>query len=418
MLIHSIWARLRALGALACFVTGCALDPSADTEESTENVSQALANDVAVYTNGALASGWKNWSWQTTITLASPIKIVSISASGALALAHSSGDIVASDYDSIGFDVRGASAGTIALKLQSLGGASSGVQASIPVGTTSTHQTVKLSAIQGTLASFGKLDFVATQSGQTFYVDNVKLVAKVAASTASTSFPSSPITVKKGDVVTLTYGAGSYSVYVPNRYDATHKTPTKVLLWLHGCGGNAYGDAWATSGSAGAPDWLAVSVGGRDGGCWDPDADVPLALGALDDVAKHLNVDPHRVIIGGYSSGGDMAYRTAFYAARRFAGVLVENTSPFRDTGSSQSASIAAAAWKLPIVHLAHLNDTTYPIAGVRTETDAVKNAGFPLTRIERAGTHWDPEATSSGTNYDMRTYLLPYIEAGWVSPN
>ncbi len=60
----------------------------------------------------------------------------------------------------------------------------------------------------------------------------------------------------------------------------------------------------------------------------------------------HFNIDPRRVILGGYSSGGDIAYRTAFYNANSFAGVLAVNTSPFRDTGSSQQDSLAAAAWK------------------------------------------------------------------------
>jgi hypothetical protein len=68
-----------------------------------------------------------------------------------------------------------------------------------------------------------------------------------------------------------------------------------------------------------------------------------------------------------------------------------ENTSPFRDTGSAQAASLAAAAWKFNVVHVAHLQDTTYAIAGVRTETNAMTSAGFLLTRIEVDGTHSDP---------------------------
>jgi len=39
------------------------------------------------------------------------------------------------------------------------------------------------------------------------------------------------------------------------------------------------------------------------------------------------------------------------------------------------------------------------------------------VTRIERAGTHWDADTTSSGTNYDLRAYLLRYLDAGWVAP-
>ncbi len=121
-------------------------------------------------------------------------------------------------------------------------------------------------------------------------------------------------------------------------------------------------------------------------------------------------------MLGGYSSGGDLTYRTAFYNASTFAGVLVENSSPFRDTGSSQSASIAAAAWKFNVVHLAHLQDVVYPIAGVQAETDALTAAGFPMTRIERTGTHYDADAGSTGTAYDLRAFLLPHLDDGWVS--
>jgi hypothetical protein len=99
-----------------------------------------------------------------------------------------------------------------------------------------------------------------------------------------------------------------------------------------------------------------------------------------------------------------------------FAGVLVENSSPFRDTGSNQANSLAAAARKFNVAHLAHLQDTTYPIAGVRIETDILKNAGYPITRIEKAGTHWDANIGTTGTNYDLIHFLLPYLDSGWSS--
>jgi predicted esterase len=129
------------------------------------------------------------------------------------------------------------------------------------------------------------------------------------------------------------------------------------------------------------------------------------------------------VILGGYSSGGDIAYRMAFYNSGTYAGVLAENTSPFRDTGSSQADSLAAATTKFNVVHLAHLQDDTYPIAEVRAETDAMKAAGFPITRIEAVGTHFDePGAIVAGqavpgTDADLRALLLPHIDDGWHSP-
>src|SRR5262249_14830687 len=48
----------------------------------------------------------------------------------------------------------------------------------------------------------------------------------------------------------------------------------------------------------------------------------------------------------------------------------------------------------------------------VRSETDAVKAAGFPLQRIERPGMHYD-----GNTVMDAQQLLLPFLDAGWTSP-
>ena len=61
----------------------------------------------------------------------------------------------------------------------------------------------------------------------------------------------------------------------------------------------------------------------------------------------------------------------------------------------------------------AHLQDTVYPIAGVRNETDAMVAAGFPLTRVEVDGGHYDDAGATEnghsvpGTSADVATYLL-----------
>jgi hypothetical protein len=75
------------------------------------------------------------------------------------------------------------------------------------------------------------------------------------------------------------------------------------------------------------------------------------------------------------------------------------------------------------VVHVAHLQDTTYPIAGVRKETDAMQAAGFPLTRIEVDGSHYDAAGAIEnghpvpGTDADIESQLLPHIDDGWLSP-
>jgi hypothetical protein len=239
---------------------------------------------------------------------------------------------------------------------------------------------------------------------------------------SASSVPTKPISFTKNKPFTLSSGTTNW-VYVPDAYDSTHKTPITLFVWLHGCGGMSSGDVWTVSPGGSKQTWITLAPGGAEGGCWDMSKGPGQVLAALADIKTHFNIKPKGVLLGGYSSGGDLTYRTAFYNADLFAGALVTNTSPFRDTGSTQSASIAAASWKFNIVHLAHLQDDTYPIAGVRKETDALTAAGFPMKRIEVDGGHWDdPGAIENGhavpgTSADIATYLFPYLSAGWSAP-
>jgi predicted esterase len=237
------------------------------------------------------------------------------------------------------------------------------------------------------------------------------------------SVPKAPLPYTPDKPFTVVDSGGTTNwVDVPKSYDKTHQTPITLFVWLHGCGGMSAGDIYNVS-PGGSQSWISLAVGGQEGNCWDVNADPARVLTAIADLKTHFNIMPKGVVLGGYSSGGDLTYRTAFYNAGQFAGILVENTSPFRDTGSKQTASLAAATWKFNIVHLAHLQDMTYPIAGVRTETDAVKTAGFPIKRVEVDGGHYDnPNAIENGhsvpgTNADLQTILLPYLSAGWKAP-
>jgi predicted esterase len=246
--------------------------------------------------------------------------------------------------------------------------------------------------------------------------------------TLPSSFPSNPIpgaNYVKQAPFTLNDGTTTSYIYVPSSYDTSHNTPTKLFVWLHGCGGLASNDIFNVS-PGGTQTWISLALGGQEGGCWDVGTDPARVMTAVAYMKTRFNIDPGRVILGGYSSGGDLAYRTIFYNSPTFAGCLIENSSPFRDTGSTQTQSFAAVdngGWKFHVVHLAHLQDATYPIAGVRTETNAMISAGFPLSRVEVDGGHYDdPGAIENGhpvpgTVADLISILLPHIDDGWVGP-
>jgi predicted esterase len=211
-------------------------------------------------------------------------------------------------------------------------------------------------------------------------------------------------------------GGAEYWGFIPRSYDATNQTPTTLFVWLHGCGGEAEGDAWVVDPGAeeGVPqDWMTLSLGGRDGGCWNPLAETePLVMAAIADFETHFNVNRRRIILGGYSSGGDLAYRTAFKHSSTFAGLLIENSAPFRDTEASEAELLGAATTKFPIVHLAHEQDMTYKLGEVEPEIAAVRATGFQVELIVRPGGHSD-----SHTNPDLLAYLLPHIDDGWLAP-
>lgn len=228
----------------------------------------------------------------------------------------------------------------------------------------------------------------------------------------SGSEPTNPISFTKGTVFTQTHSQGDYWAFVPTSYDSTHKTPMKLFIWLHGCGGKSQFDVSMVSPGGTAQNWITIAPGGREGQCWSALAtDGPKILAAIVDIRKKFNVDPKQIFLGGYSSGGDIGYPLLFRNANLFAGGLFENTAP--NAGAMTDAN--SASWKVNIAHLAHTGDTTYPIANVRSLMTTLQSKGFPTTLMEKPGTHYDADSGTTGTAYDLRTFVLPYLNKGWV---
>ena len=226
-----------------------------------------------------------------------------------------------------------------------------------------------------------------------------------------------PVAYDSNGFFHLDSGQSPYVGYKPTTYSDAN--PISLLIWMHGCGGDAEGDLGmvAPPSSRQTQSYIAISIGGRDGDCWSVNTDTPKVLAALVDVAKHFNINPRKVYLGGYSSGGDMAYRVGFQHSSLFAGLLVENSDPFSDTGATQASLLASASWKINVAHLAHLSDDSYPIPSVRANLATLTANGFPVTLIEKAGMHYDPDNGTSGTSYDLIHFLLPFLDAGWESP-
>ncbi len=234
-----------------------------------------------------------------------------------------------------------------------------------------------------------------------------------------------------------------YWAVVPPSYDASNQTPETLVVWMHGCGGAAAWDAQDLTGQFNTDrPYILISLNGPENAnnapdtapdCWDTgdDTDSQKVLTDIANVETHFNIDRRRVILAGYSSGGDLAYQTIFEHADTFAGLLAMNTDPVRDNAFNDDidSAIAAAAWKFPIIHVAHDMDDTYPTSEVGPHMNALTNAGFDVSYSVLPGTHYDadqpddcndttPGTCTSGTPYDIVHHLLSTVASdGWESP-
>jgi len=200
-----------------------------------------------------------------------------------------------------------------------------------------------------------------------------------------------------------------YYGWVPGGYDDSHATPSALFVWLHGCGGHSEFDI-DTYQPISTEDYVMIAPTGRESGCWRTPAsgagDDGIVLSAIADVSERFRIDPERVVLGGYSSGGDLSYRVAYRHSAAIDAVLVANSAPFRDTGLSEAQTLAAATTKFRVAHLAHTEDDVYPIGTVEAELKVLSYNGFPVQKIELPGLHYD-----ANTDADIRTHLLPQVD-------
>ena len=202
-----------------------------------------------------------------------------------------------------------------------------------------------------------------------------------------------------------------YVAYVPASYSPSK--PMRVIVGMHGCGDNAMNFAkWGMNPfpTRATQQHIGISVSGETGNnkCWSMGGDDDKVLAAVEDLAKCFWVDRSKVVVAGFSSGGQLAYRVGMMKASSFAGIVIENSGLYA-AGSTSAALIAGVARKLPVAHRAHTSDTVFPLTKVKADWQAMSTAGFPLTTSEVAGGH-------DGSTDDWASWLIPQ-SASWVRP-
>lgn len=210
------------------------------------------------------------------------------------------------------------------------------------------------------------------------------------------------LTKDKDGFFTRTNGAASYVGFVPKSYTGK---PTTLVVGMHGCGDSAKNFAtWAVApyDSRGKAEYLGISIGGKDGQCWDTNADVAKVTAAIADMSTCFYVHQQKVVLAGYSSGGILAYKLGLTQSSKFAGIIIENSG-------LGGANPAAATWKINVAHIAHQSDGSFPIAKTRADWAKLEAAGIPLQKKEVAGDH-------NGSSEDWNDFLLPKI-GSWKAP-
>jgi predicted esterase len=202
-------------------------------------------------------------------------------------------------------------------------------------------------------------------------------------------------------------GKSEYVGYLPKGYDGS---PTRLLVGLHGCGDSARNFAeWGVAPWAlrAEQEHISIAVDGAsgNGNCWNVGRDAEKVLAAIDDVARCFYVHRQKVVVGGFSSGGRLAYAVGLANATRFAGILASNSA----MGGDADALLEQASWKLHVAHRARTEDAVFPIGHVRASWAKLEGAGFPLTTSEVPGGH-------DGTSEDWADWLIPQMR-DWKTP-
>ena len=215
------------------------------------------------------------------------------------------------------------------------------------------------------------------------------------------------VTKDSAGFFTRTSSKSSYVAYVPASY--TGSQPVRLIVGLHGCGDSAMNFAtWGVNpyDTRTGQEHIGISIGGKDGSCWSMGVDDEKVLAAVDDISKCFWVHQKKVVIAGFSSGGQLAYRVGLDKASRFAGIIIEDSALYA-AGSNPSPDtlLANAAWKVNIAHRTHTSDTVFPLAEVKADWTKTKAAGFPLQTSETAGGH-------DGVSADWATWLIPQSAA------
>ncbi len=95
---------------------------------------------------------------------------------------------------------------------------------------------------------------------------------------------SCPFTADADGFFTLSSPNSDYVVRLPPGYDVVNPVPQRLLVAMHGCGDTAYNFATSAavpSALRASQNYIAISIGGRDGLCWNVPGNAGLVSAAI-----------------------------------------------------------------------------------------------------------------------------------------
>lgn len=172
-------------------------------------------------------------------------------------------------------------------------------------------------------------------------------------------------------------------VYLPTTYDKTRRYPLVVVLHPAGLRGYRFAKIWGeTADRTGQFIVLAPECLDAKKRLWSP-ADEALVLGTLKRcLAVFPCIDANRVLLTGFSQGGNYAYTfglrnpSSFRALAVASGTLVARPSP-------QADAILERARLLPVYLVHGASDTQVPVERARASRARLEKAGFRVTYQE-----------------------------------
>jgi phospholipase/carboxylesterase len=184
------------------------------------------------------------------------------------------------------------------------------------------------------------------------------------------------------------------SIQAPLHYEAGYAYP--LLIWLHGDGGDErqlqfvmkhislrnYVSAAPRGTASAADDVFDDEEHGHGGYHWRQEDDhIFLAQERIWDCVvearKQYNINPGRVFLAGYQSGGTMALRIALSDPSRFAGAI-SMCGPLPSGGSPLGRFIDAR--RVPVLIASGLSDPVYPQPRIADDLRLLHTAGFVTT--------------------------------------